>query len=140
MSLDQNKALSLRAIDMWASDSADRPEEIFADDYVNHQESDVEGGVQSRGLARWKQLVDEFHRAFSEATALSTMQIAEADRVATRFEFSAVHTGEFMGARPTGRRLTWTGVQIDRFENGRIVESWVDWDKYRFFQGIGLVE
>jgi predicted ester cyclase len=140
MSLDQNKALSIRAIQMWGSNNTDRPDEIFAEDYANHQESDVEGGIQTRGLGRWKQLVDEFHQAFSEARALSTMQIAEADRVATRFEFSAVHTGEFMGKQPTGRRVTWTGVQIDRFKNGKIVESWVDWDKYRFFQGIGLVD
>jgi predicted ester cyclase len=140
VSLADNKALSLRANKMWSSGSTDRPEEIFAEGYNNHQESDVEGGVQTRGLARWKQLVDDFHQAFSEATALSTMQIAEADRVATRFEFSAVHTGAFMGAQPTGNRVTWTGVQIDRIDNGKIVESWVDWDKYRFFQGIGLVE
>lgn len=140
MSLDETKALSLRALEMWASDNTDRPEEIFAADYVNHQESDVEGGVQTRGLARWKQLVGEFHEAFSEAEALSTMQIAEGDRVATRFELGAVHTGPFMGAQPTGKRLTWTGVQIDRIEGGRIVESWVAWDKYRFFQGLGLVE
>jgi predicted ester cyclase len=139
MSLDDNKALSLRAIKMWGSDNTDGAAAIFSEDYVNHQESDVEGGVQTRGLGRWKQLVDEFHKSFSEVTALSTMQIAEADRVATRFEFSAVHTGEFMGAQPTGNRLTWTGVQIDRLENGKIVESWVAWDKYRFFQGIGLV-
>jgi predicted ester cyclase len=66
------------------------------------------------------------------------MQIAEGDLVATRWEFNVVHSGAFMGQAPTGKEITWTGIQIDRFENGRIVESWVDWDKYRFFQGLGL--
>ena len=45
-----------------------------------------------------------------------------------------------MGLPPTGTEITWTGVQIDRFEDGKIVESWVDWDKYRLFQGLGLVK
>ncbi len=44
-----------------------------------------------------------------------------------------------MGVAPTGRQIVWTGIQIDRIENSRIVENRFDWDKYRFFQGLGLV-
>ncbi len=38
------------------------------------------------------------------------------------------------------KEVTWTSIQIDRFENGRIAESWVDWDKYRLFAQLGLVK
>jgi len=31
-------------------------------------------------------------------------------------------------------------VQIDRFRRGKIVESWVDWDKYRFLEGLGALK
>ena len=68
------------------------------------------------------------------------IQIAEGYQVATRWEFTATHTGDFIGAAPTGKQIIWTGVQIDRFEDGKIVESWVDWDKYRFLEGLGLVK
>ena len=68
------------------------------------------------------------------------IQIAEGDKVATRWEFAATHTGDFMGHGPTGKQVTWTGVQIDRFEDGKIIESWVDWDKYRFLEGLGLLK
>jgi len=105
MSLDDHKQMSRRAIGMWTSNNSDRPEDIFAENYVNHQEPDVEG-----------------------------------DQVATRWESTATHTGDFIGAAPTGKQVTWTGVQIDRFEDGKIVESWVDWDKYRFLEGLGLVK
>ncbi len=44
-----------------------------------------------------------------------------------------------MGVAPTGKEITWTGVQIDRFAYGIFVESWVDWDKYSFFLALGLV-
>jgi predicted ester cyclase len=68
------------------------------------------------------------------------LQIAEGDVVATHWEFSATQSGDFRGQAATGKRATWTGVQIDRFGGGKIVESWVSWDKYRFFEQLGLVE
>jgi hypothetical protein len=36
--------------------------------------------------------------------------------------------------------VTWTGVQIDRIADGKIVESWVDWDKYRLFETLGFLK
>ena len=41
ISPDDRKTMSRRGIQQWASDGNDPPEEIFSDDYVNHQESDV---------------------------------------------------------------------------------------------------
>ena len=68
------------------------------------------------------------------------LQIAERYLVATRWQFTATQTGDFMDLAPTNKEVTWTGVQIDRFENGKIVESWVNWDMYRLFEGLGLVK
>ncbi len=140
MSINDQKKMSQRAIGMWASNSSDRPEDIFAENYVNHQEPDVEGGVSNKSLQAWKELVNGYHESFSNSKVLVLMQISEGDLVSTRWEFTATHTGDFMGLAPTGKQVTWTGVQIDRFEDGKIVESWVDWDKYRFLEGLGIVK
>jgi predicted ester cyclase len=67
------------------------------------------------------------------------MQVAEDDLVATRWEFTATHTGSYMGLAPTGKQAIWTGIEIDRCADGKIVESWVDWDKYRLFESLGLL-
>ena len=139
MPLADHKEMSRRAIEMWASNNSDTPEDVFAENYVNHQESDVKGSADVRSLKTWKELVAEFHQAFSNCRAICTMQIAEGDLVAARFQFTATNTGHYLGHAPTGREVTWTGIEIDRFENGKIVESWVDWDKYRLFQELGLV-
>ena len=139
MSADEQKALSRRALEFWASDNSDSPEDVFVENYANHQEPDVEGGVSTKSLAEWNELVAEFHESFSDSQVEVTHQIAEGDLVANRWVFTATHTGPFMEKAPTGARVTWTGVQIDRFRDGKIVESWVDWDKYRFLQGIGLI-
>lgn len=139
MSLDRHKELSRRAIQMWASDNPEAPETLFTQDYINHQESDVEGGVSRRSLEAWKDLVGGYHKAFSNSRVKVTLQIAEGDLVAIRWEITARQTGDYMGLAPTNKEVTWTGVSIDRFEDGKIVETWVDWDKYRLLQGLGLV-
>ena len=139
MSTDEKKKLSRRALEMWASQNTDRTEDIFCENYVNHQEPDVEGGVSDKSLEAWKELVSGYHQSFSDSEVLVLMQIAQGDLVATRWQFTATHTGDFMGLAPTAKRVTWTGVQIDRFEHGKIAESWVDWDKYRFLEGLGIV-
>ena len=96
--------------------------------------------MTAKSLVAWKELVAGYHEAFSNSRVKVLMQIAEGDLVANRWEITAVHTGSFMAAAATGNEVTWTGVQIDRIENGKIVESWVNWDKYSFLQGIGLAD
>ncbi len=49
-------------------------------------------------------------------------QIAEGDIVVTEISATGVHAGEWIGIAPTGRQLTFTGVNVDRVEGGRIVE------------------
>jgi steroid delta-isomerase-like uncharacterized protein len=49
-------------------------------------------------------------------------QIAEDDWVATQITAHGTHQGEWLGIRPTGRQLVFTGVNIDRISDGRIVE------------------
>jgi predicted ester cyclase len=140
MSLDHHKALARRAQALWASGNADRPDDLFTDAYVNHQESDIEGTVTALDRQAYTELVAGFHRSFSEALVEVSMQIAESDLVATRWERTATHTGYFLELPPTGQRVSWTGIQIDRFAHGKIAESWVDWDKYGLFRQLGLAE
>jgi predicted ester cyclase len=49
-------------------------------------------------------------------------QIAEDDWVVTQITARGTHGGEWLGIRPTGRQLVFTGVNVDRVVGGRIVE------------------
>ena len=44
-----------------------------------------------------------------------------------------------MGAEPTNKELSWTGITIDRISEGRIVESWANWDMMGMMQQLGVV-
>jgi predicted ester cyclase len=139
MTLDDKKSMAKRSLLLWASDNIDKPGEVFAVDYVNHQESAAVGGVKDLDLDGWRAVVEDNHRAFSDFQVCFLIQIAEGDFVATRWQFSATQTGSYLDHPPTGKRATWSGVQIDRLENGKIVESYVDWDKFRLFVELGFL-
>jgi predicted ester cyclase len=140
MSIDDEKSLSRRAIDRWASNNSDTAEVIFAANYINHQEPYASGGTKALSLEAWGKLVTEYHDAFSNSTVRVLMQIAEGDFVATQWEITATQTGSYLGHAPSDKTVTWTGVSIDRFKAGKIVESWVNWDKYSLFEGLGLLK
>jgi predicted ester cyclase len=59
--------------------------------------------------------------------------------VATRLSGSGRHTGEVMGAAPTGKELKWSAVIMSRFDKGKISEEWVGFDGLSFLQQLGIV-
>ena len=138
--VEEHKALSAQAIGMWGDASLmDRIDDTLADGYVNHQVPDVNGGTQTIDEAGWIELLNGFHQSFSDVSVDILQQIGETDRVATRWRFTATQTGTYLGLDATDRTISWTGIQIDRFEDGLIAESWVNWDMYGMFEQLGLV-
>ena len=49
------------------------------------------------------------------------------------------HTGEFGDVAPTGRRVTMTGISVERFEDGKVVEAWRSMDTLALLRGIGAL-
>jgi predicted ester cyclase len=44
-----------------------------------------------------------------------------------------------MGVPATGKDVKITGISIDRFENGKVVEAWSNWDSLGMLQQLGVV-
>jgi predicted ester cyclase len=130
--------MSARAELLWSTDNTVPATDVLAETYINHQPG---GGkaAEPLDLAAYLAFMEEFHKSFSSQEVKVVQVVVEGDMSAARFESTAIHSGEFMGVAPTGKEITWTGVQIDRFENGKIVESWVNWDEYGFYKQLGLI-
>jgi predicted ester cyclase len=138
MSMEANKDVARRAIEMWAG-NAMIDTSLFRPDYLNWQEPIAAGGVGAISLEQWAEIVAANHLAFPHLKAEIDRQIAEGDSVATHWRFTATHQGDYEGLAGTGRRVSWTGVQIDRVQNGTLAESRVSWDKFTLFQTLGLI-
>jgi hypothetical protein len=65
--------------------------------------------------------------------------VAEDDLVVWRWTFHAIHQGEILGIPPTGKELEFGGVNIFRFENGKVVEDWVYRDTVGMMRQLGAI-
>jgi predicted ester cyclase len=66
-------------------------------------------------------------------------QVAEHDKVASRFEWTGTHNGEFLGIPATGRAVRVWGVVIDRLEGGRIKDTRILMDTFGMMAQLGLL-
>lgn len=65
--------------------------------------------------------------------------IAEGDQVVVRWTSSGTQQGELMGIPPTGKHFSATGIEIYRFEGGKIVEHWLESDVLGMLQQLGAL-
>lgn len=49
-------------------------------------------------------------------------QYCDGDYVISEFIAEGTHKGEWLGMKPTGKKLVFTGVDIDKMEDGKIIE------------------
>jgi len=74
--------------------------------------------------------------AFPDLRVTTENIIAEGDKVAIRWTVNGTHQGELMGIPATGIPVTFTGMTIYRFADGKIVENWWAYDALGMMQQI----
>ncbi|NJN81755.1 MAG: ester cyclase [Caldilineaceae bacterium] len=91
------------------------------------------------GLEGRKMLAGAFFAAFPDIHLHAEDIIEEGERVAMRWMAHGTHQGEFMGIPATGKQVRITGIAIDRFENGQVVEHWEQFDQLSMMQQLGVI-
>jgi predicted ester cyclase len=134
-----HKETSKQLLELWGDNALHKSPDYFAPRYVNHQMPDTAGGTSTKSLEDWKALVADFHKGFFNVKMEVLLQVAEGNYVCSRWRMTAKHTGRYMQFDATGKTTTWTGTHTDRYEGAKLVESWSDWDKHSFLEGLGLV-
>ena len=137
VSAEENKALARRWFeDLFNTGNLEVTDEIIAPDHVNHDPTlpDIPTGPEGQ-----KQIVNLYRGAFTNAHISVEDQLAEGDRVVTRWTGSGTHQGELMGVAPTGNQVRITGITINRVSGGKIVESWSNYDALGMMQQIGAI-
>ena len=104
MSIDTNKAVVRRAVELFDALEPDALEDVLSPELA----------------AGWREIMN--HLPFSEHRIQITDLLAEGDQVAIRVATRGVHSGEWEGVPPTGRHWTNRGMGLARLEGGKIVE------------------
>ena len=66
-------------------------------------------------------------------------QVAEGERVVTRYVTTGTQEGELAGIPPTGKRVEVPGMGIDYFSGGKMAESWEYYDVMGMMVQLGVI-
>jgi predicted ester cyclase len=108
-------------------------DEVLDPAYVYH--GVIEGEI--RGIEPMRQFCAELYRNFAGCRHVIYEQIAEGDKVVTRFQSTGTPMVEFWGVAPNGQAATVDEVAICRVVGGKIVEDWVLWDVHGLRRQLG---
>jgi predicted ester cyclase len=119
MGTEENKWLVRRFYEeIVNTGSVDNIAEFISPDCV---ETDGKIRVVS-GVEGMIQHVHGVRQTYSDLHLTIERQIAEGEWVVTQITALGIHAGKWIGIKPTGKKLVFTGVNVDRVVNGKIVE------------------
>lgn len=122
MTSEHNKALARRwTEELWSQGQLAVADEIIASDYVRHDPGDP---FPARGPEDVKRIVSMLRAMLPDLRLELQDMIADRDKVVSRYTATATDTEGYMGMPPTGKVIHTSAIQIFRFANGKIAESW----------------
>jgi steroid delta-isomerase-like uncharacterized protein len=136
MSSEQNKTIVRRLLEEPWTGNLRVVDELIDPKYIGYDPAIPE---PLRGPDGFKENVATYLAAYSDARITVDEQIAEGDKVATRWTGRGTHDGDLMGVSPTGKKVTVSGLTFSRIANGKVVEEYTNWDTFGMMQKLGVV-
>jgi steroid delta-isomerase-like uncharacterized protein len=125
------KRIVQRFIDeVWNTGNLDAIDDLVAEDHIDHDPVRLRA---PGGPAAVREFIERYRAIFPDVHVELGNLIAEGDLVAGTWVVTGTHQGTLLGIPATGRKVSVSGIGIDRVRDGQIVESWASWD------GIGLL-
>jgi predicted SnoaL-like aldol condensation-catalyzing enzyme len=108
--------------EVWNKSRREAIDEMFPEDCVVH-----DGSAEYRGPAEFKRFYDALRAQLSDVRVTPLETISEGDMVCMRWSSTARES-------TSAKHIEVTGISIFRFENGRLVEAWQNWDQHGMLQ------
>jgi steroid delta-isomerase-like uncharacterized protein len=110
-------------------------DQVFATNVVDHDPAPDQGP----GPAGFKQFFRTLRRAFPDLHITPEHVDATEDDIALAYTITGTHHGDFLGVSPTSKQIRARGLQIARFEDGKIVERWGSSDELGILKQLGVM-
>ncbi|WEH15782.1 ester cyclase [Streptomyces sp. VNUA24] len=112
-------------------------DDLLVEDYHDHDPANPQDVI---GMDAVRREVGMWRAAFDFSFVIGD-QIAQEDRVCTRWRWNGTHRGDFLGMAATGREATMTGTTIHRFSSdGKIAEGWWEYDRLGLMGQLGALD
>lgn len=138
MSAQSNLATARRVIDKaWNGRDLSILDEVMSEDLVTHDPAEDR---DLHGLDELRERMRTYQEAMPDMKVRIEDELASGNLVAMRWSVKGTNDGEFAGNPPTHREVKITGLSMERFDSeGRIVETWDQWDNLGMMAQLGMV-
>ncbi len=133
---EHNRIVASRWIDAFNARDAAAEAAARAADYIAHAPDSIE--TSALDCDAWVEFLGVFVEGFPDLHLEVLGSSADEDMVAQRILFTGTHTGSFRGLPPTGRKVRFSGLEINRMADGRVAEHWFQLDAVSLFEQLGL--
>jgi steroid delta-isomerase-like uncharacterized protein len=135
MTTEENKAIARRwSEDLWGRGNLAVADEIISSEYVRHDPGDP---FPARGPEDVKRIVTMLRSMLPDLRIDVEAIVAEGDMVVSRYTTTATDTRGYMGRPPTGKTIRTSAIQMFKFRDGKIIESWAARDDLGTLRQLG---
>jgi len=133
MSKEKNKEIQQKFGEAINTGNLENLKDLVADDVKDHDPAPNQGP----GPQGYIDFFTMMRNAFPDMKVEVKQLVADEDNVAFAYTLTGTHKGDFMGVAGTGKSIKARGMQISRFENGKMVERWGSSDELGILKQIG---
>lgn len=134
MSVEENKKAQEQFGEAINSGNLEQIRELVSKDVKEHDPAPNQGP----GPQGYIDFFTMMRNAFPDMKVDVETMVAAEDKVAFAYTLRGTHKGDFMGVSASGKNIKVRGMQISRFENGKMTERWGSSDELGILKQIGV--
>jgi steroid delta-isomerase-like uncharacterized protein len=133
--LEANKEVVYKFVEALNNQDWDGLDNLVSYDFVRHCQATPD--VQVNNLEEFIELQKGFLKSFPDQKITLEKMIAEDDYVAVLANYTGTQDGPMQPFPPSGKKLNLSYISFLRFDKGKIVEMWVEWDNMAALTQLG---
>jgi steroid delta-isomerase-like uncharacterized protein len=132
----ENKAIIRRLYgEVWNGRRLDLISEIISPSHALHDNNASDSSI---GPEAYKTQVIRFLSGFPDLRFSIDDMVAEDEKLVVSWNIAGTHRGEFMGIPATNKKMSVDGITINHIANGKIIDSYINWDALGMLQQLGV--
>jgi steroid delta-isomerase-like uncharacterized protein len=132
----EDKAIIRRLYgEVWNGRRLDLVSEIISPSHALHISNAADSSI---GPEAYKSQVTQFLSGFPDLRFSIDDMVAEDEKVVVSWNIAGTHKGEFMGIPATNKKISVDGITINHIVNGKIIDSYINWDTLGMLQQLGI--
>jgi steroid delta-isomerase-like uncharacterized protein len=121
--------------DVWNGANPDTADELVHEEYLIH---DRDLAAEMQGPELYKALASGTRDVFPDMTITIEDMVTAGEKIALRWTMTGTHQGTMFGVESTGRQVELMAIEINRFEDGKLIETWTQSDQLGLMHQLGV--